>query len=267
MIKKTIIETKENDVYFLEVVDDKIIINDNYEGILIFDIEGILIKRIALMNGMIIHSALKNDKELVLLCNENGIIFHIDLETYQYKMILMGDFEDWIFSPIFEWRKNEVILSDYKGNLLKLDLRQKRLIKTSKNSHEYDLVRKTYEKLNDYHIAKMISEEKAIVQNSCSELELIDYSEDVITILKFQKEQFHDFEVADNHIICVGENEIEIMDINNKENKRFLPGKGYCFLRGKCIIREGQVLAFLLCGNKSNQYHAKIGKYVLESKR
>ena len=28
---------KENDTYFLQVVKDKIIINDNYEGIIIYD--------------------------------------------------------------------------------------------------------------------------------------------------------------------------------------------------------------------------------------
>ena len=39
-----------NDIYFMEVVSDKIIINDNYDGVLILDSELNIIKRIKLLD-------------------------------------------------------------------------------------------------------------------------------------------------------------------------------------------------------------------------
>ena len=57
MLEKII---RDNDTYFLEILENKIIINDNYHGILIFDLEMNFKKAINLLSkaeGVILKTA------------------------------------------------------------------------------------------------------------------------------------------------------------------------------------------------------------------
>ncbi len=66
MLEKII---RENDTYFLEVLDDRIIINDNYDGVLIFDLEMNFIKAINIFEDIVVYdSYVISNKELILFC-------------------------------------------------------------------------------------------------------------------------------------------------------------------------------------------------------
>lgn len=86
-----------NDVYFLEVIGDKILVNYNYSGILVFDRELCLLETIEIMDDFIIESSVKRGQEILFICPENKSFVYFNLVGYHYKIISMVGWEDWIF--------------------------------------------------------------------------------------------------------------------------------------------------------------------------
>ena len=85
MLEKII---RENDTYFLEVLDDRIIINDNYDGVLIFDLEMNFIKAINIFEDIVVYdSYVISNKELILFCPENEKMVYINCEKNTSKVI------------------------------------------------------------------------------------------------------------------------------------------------------------------------------------
>lgn len=54
MLVKTL-ELNNNDVYFIETLEDSIIINDNYSGVIIFDKGLNFVKKIRLIDDLMIY--------------------------------------------------------------------------------------------------------------------------------------------------------------------------------------------------------------------
>ena len=73
-------ELTDNDVYFIAVVQDKIIVNDNYDGILIFNHDLEVIKRCRLFNDMVIDTSFVKNNEIVFHCYENRCFIHLNIE-------------------------------------------------------------------------------------------------------------------------------------------------------------------------------------------
>ena len=95
-------EVQENDVYFLEIVNNKILINDNYEGIIVFDDHFNVLKKIYFFNDFIIDLSIKNGNEILFICSDINKIIYLNLLNYQTKIISLKGFESYIFSSLFE---------------------------------------------------------------------------------------------------------------------------------------------------------------------
>ena len=76
-----------NDIYFMEVVEEKIIINDNYDGVLILDSDLNILKSIRLLEELSIDTSFLNNQQIVLYCYENQCLIYINIDTYEYKII------------------------------------------------------------------------------------------------------------------------------------------------------------------------------------
>jgi len=78
---------RDNDVYFFQTVSDKIIINDNYVGLLILDSDLNLIKRLAIFDGITIYSSFFNNsnEEILLFCPDNECIVYVNIRSYEYS--------------------------------------------------------------------------------------------------------------------------------------------------------------------------------------
>lgn len=121
---------KEKDVYFMETVLNKIIINDGYEGIEILDNNLKLIKKINIFKDIVIHHSYVNNKtnEILLFCPENECFVHINLNNYEIKTILIKDeLKNVIFSEIYLWEDNVVILDSYNMIFCEVDFYGNRL--------------------------------------------------------------------------------------------------------------------------------------------
>lgn len=258
------IELVNNDVYFIEVLDNVIAVNDNYRGILIYDSELRKVEKIELIKDLSIYTSFKNGKELLLFCPENDCFIYINIGLHQKKTISLAGFGDWIFSTLYDWNQERLILSDFKGRFLKVDLNHECLSKMDPNDIECQTMREDYAKLSKFKIYKAYtSENKAFIKISDSELGLMEYKHDINILKEFKKKQYHDFELANGYVAKIGESKVEISFKGNTEVYYSL--KQYHFLRGKFMLKNEEVYLFLLSGKKSDSDNIKIEKYKLQN--
>lgn len=62
------------------------------------------------------------ENEILLFCYEKGEAIYANVKSNSCKRIPLAEYENWTFSPSFLWKDNYIILSDYKGNLVRLDI-------------------------------------------------------------------------------------------------------------------------------------------------
>lgn len=125
---------KGSDIYFLDRHKDFLFINDGYHGLSILNKDLDTIKKINLFDGVIIYSVYKSfyTDELLLYCPDNNCFVLVDLVTGVHNLIqFTKDIEEVVLSSIYVWTNREIILSDYKGGLYRIDFGQYFLQKIS----------------------------------------------------------------------------------------------------------------------------------------
>jgi len=257
-----VMELMNNDVYFMEIVDDLVVINDNYHGLLIFEHNFAKIFQVELFEKLMIYSAFKHGKEILLFCPDNKCLVYVNIELRQKKVISLGKFEDDIFSTLYNWNDTNLMLSDYAGNIVKVDLDNAVLLNANPGDLTYQKLNEDIVKLKPFKICKVCGyENKAFINVADSKIRLIDYKKDIKMLSEFQREEFYDFDFAGNHMVKISENKAEVLFKNNC--KIYRPSKQFHFLRGKIIIINQMNYLFLLSGDKTDINHIKIEKIKL----
>lgn len=91
-----------NDIYYLQVIGDRIIINDNYEGIIIFDYKLNILRKIKIYEGICIYSSfIIGENELILFCPEDNNVVYVDIEKSEVKIMEVEN--DILSSIILVW--------------------------------------------------------------------------------------------------------------------------------------------------------------------
>ena len=257
------IDISTNDVYFLETVNDNIIINNNYNGIIIMDDKLNTVKVYNLFNDLIIDYSFKKNNEILLFCIHNKKIIHIDLIKYTFNFISYG-FNETFLNPI-DWIGDDVILMDNNDCLKILNLKSNTINIPDVNNMYY-CTKGTYLKLRGYRLYKNFPFiKKAVVKIGTGEFNLIDYTKNIKTIAKIPFGNFHDFDIINNYIVGIAENEIMIVNLNHPtiDYSTFLNNWNYSYLRAKFMIAKNVVFMFILNSYKSNNLISKIEKYRL----
>ena len=256
------VELLNNDAYFMEIVNNMIVVNDNYKGLIIFDSELRLIEKIELIEELTIYASFKNGNKILLFCPDNGCFIYVNIELRVKKIIPLTEFDNYLFSTIYDWDQENLILSDYQGHFIKVDLNKGVLAKVDSNDMECQNIREDYDKLSGVKIYKVCGLEKeAFIQFSDSNYSLVDYKQNINILRNFEKEQYHDFEAINGYLAKIGENKVEILFNNNIEVR--YSSEYYDFLKGKFMLENGEVYLFLLSGNRLDPNHIKIEKLKL----
>ncbi|MCR5526477.1 MAG: hypothetical protein K6F39_03755 [Lachnospiraceae bacterium] len=127
----------ENDTYFLQTVGNFIVINDDYNGVIIMDSDFERIDNISIMEDLCIYNSVVIDENLLLLfCPDNEKFVLVDIKKCNCKIYsIPSNMEDEIIEKKF-WNENEeLILETYSGNFYKLDLTKFEFSKIEKMIH------------------------------------------------------------------------------------------------------------------------------------
>ena len=224
-------ELEGNDIYFIEVLGDRVLVNDNYSGLLVYDSGLNLVESIKIMDDFLIESSVKKENEILLICPENECLVYLNIIGCQYKIISLDGWEEWIFSPLYEWQEDGIILSDYNGRLARVDLGQGEI------------------------------NGRAVVENGDGDLELFDCADSLSSVIVLPNGDFHDFEMQGASLTEIGEDCVLEINLETNECQEYIPKNGYCFLRGKYMAAGQQAFLFLLSGDKADSQRAIIERH------
>jgi len=103
------------ELYFIDLTSDYVVVNDQYQGVLILDYDFNIIKSLKLSDDIIISHSITFDNKMLLFCYENECVFFVDLDLWEIKRIEMNMFPDVYFSDLFEWNSDYVYLFGNNG--------------------------------------------------------------------------------------------------------------------------------------------------------
>ncbi|KOF57062.1 MULTISPECIES: hypothetical protein [Clostridium] len=250
----------ENDIYFMETVLDKIIINDGYEGIEVLDCNLKLVRKINIFKDIVIHYSYVNSKsdEIILFCPENGCFVHINLNNYDVKTIFIKNtLKNVIFSKVYLWYDNDIIILDlYNMTFIRMDLNKGNL-EILKEEEIMGLYPSFYRFCNYINIKSVIDiaskNYKAIVQNGNNEFFVYNLDGSFKKINIENTLDIIDFIYNEGNIGIVYGDYVKIIGNNNK--KLIKCEEGDVFLKASYL--ENGNLVVLSC-DKLKQLQSKV---------
>lgn len=254
----------DNDVYFLQTISDRILVNDNYNGILIYDFNLKLINKIFLFDQMVISSSINNNSQILLFCEENECIVYINLNSFKYKVIDARGFDNIFFKKLYLWEEKKVFL-EYSMLFWEIDL-----IKGTIQSLNKDYVNKYQPsffeesiRLNKFQIYKLfLSERKLITRKDRLNLNISNLTQTITDIFEFEEEQYHDFEMLSDVFIKISESKVQVIK-ESQVYTNIYAATGYYYLTGKIMQAENVYWVYLLRGNCSNEMNTIIERYCI----
>lgn len=267
------IRTKEfkqnnNDIYFMEVLSDKIITNDNYDGILILDNNLNLIKRLKIFEGITVYSTfINNNEEILLFCPDNECMVHINIANYEYKVIyLKNGLENLIFSTLYEWNENGLVLTTYKGEFYSICLYKKTIQKI-----DYKEIERLYPKLYEFYqesikhkVVKVFADEYiAIIDDEKRNINMLNSKGQTKHVLNNATTNFLDIQFREGTFAIVNENTIEIITTHDKGV--LYPNKDCIFLKARFLSKPNDICLVALSSSQSNVNYSKIDMFQLSS--
>lgn len=258
MCEKNVEVVRENDVYFIETVQDKIIINYGYSGIEVLDCNLKTIKKIDIFDDVVIHSAYVNSKnsELLLLCPENECFVYVNLNDYSTKTILFQDnLENTFFSTIYLWQDDIIIINLYES-FAKINLKNQS-IEIIKDERVMDIYPAFYKFCSCISSEGMIdvysSDNRAILQNSSGEFFMYELEGNFNKLSVKSTYGITDFLFNEENIGLVYENYVKI--ITNNDEKSINCDDGDVFLKAAYLENKSLVV---LSNNRLKPMQSKV---------
>ena len=117
-------KTFTGDAYVLETLNDKVIVNNNYRGLIVLNEDIEPVKTIDIGHDICIYNAIVIDDERVLLnCIDDKKIFVVNIETSEVKCCDMPqNLEEEVLKEKGPSEGNRIVLRTYKGHNFVLDL-------------------------------------------------------------------------------------------------------------------------------------------------
>lgn len=264
LVKSKEFVLENNDTYFLEKIADKLIVNDNYTGVIIFNESLDIIKTLKLFEGITIYSSYINygNEEILLYCPDNEVVVYINLSSYYFNVFpITNGMENLIFSKIYKWNKNYVYVYTYNLDLVKIDTNSG-IIRKVDGRCEKDIgsmFHGLFELLKDYEIIKIFQcEQIAIIKDKDNYIYALNYHNKTKRYIK-KDNRFIDIDYKNEMYVMVNENLIEVSINNNEET--LCPDANYMFLKSKLFRNYSGAFLVVMCSNKSNVNDSKLLVY------
>lgn len=211
------------DTYFLNVVNNKIITNNKYNGLLIFDQSLQLKKELNIFEELLIYSSFKNDNELLLYCEENDCLVYVNLATYNHKIISLKKelFNNVTFSRLYLWKKNEIFLTVHNQYLYKVSIDNGTIRKITVDQIQPidPLFIKIWQDFQARPIIYYNQKESIIIVKDydTQKIAIYDYQNNKEKIIHYPLQDTHDFIYQYGNLLLVHENQIELITANQKK--------------------------------------------------
>ncbi len=139
-IKKILeLNFKSNDIYILEKLKNKLVINKNENGLITLDLDLKETNFFKFKQSISIYSTFKEaeEKSIALYCRDEEILIFANIETKEIFTLNINNIEG-ILSPIYFWKNKIIIFTTYNGNFYQVDFKLNKLIKVENIGDEYE---------------------------------------------------------------------------------------------------------------------------------
>jgi hypothetical protein len=258
----------DNDIYFMQTVSDRLVINNKYSGIAILDggLETVWERRI--MERLMIYASYTNGTEILLDCNESCCFVHLDVKAFTYRVIpLLPELYETSFLPMCEWAENAVFLLCEDGSTgIRVDLSNGgiNLIAGCERLEPFSAIHESWKKLKaggalvhkNYHDRRL-----ALVELGGS-FESVSYNDWSREPFEVADAPFHDLEASGGYVAQIDVNGIVLTDGNGCLRLAPKPD-GYYFCRGRFLSVDGGTAFFTLASNNANSKECRISRHML----
>ncbi|KKB75167.1 MULTISPECIES: hypothetical protein [Bacillus] len=226
----------DKDVYFMEVFPGKIVINDDYEGIMVLDDRLNVIEKIGL-EDIVVDASFKNalTEELAVFFHDDKRLFYFDLKSMAHKVCdIEGDLP--VLSKYHVWGSDEIVFVTYDGEFYRYGTRDNAFhrIEQAYVKEKYDSFYAFWEETKDLPVVRYDAEKSEIIVNTRNNRYYVYQSgRDKIFLTSAYKP--HDVDFSGNAALFIQENIIELAD--QTERITIAPGGRMAFLRGGFLGR------------------------------
>lgn len=261
------------ELYFIDVTSDYVVVNDQYQGVLILDYDFNIIKSLKLSDDIIISHSITFDNKMLLFCYENECIFFVDLDLWEIKRIEMNMFPDVYFSDLFEWNSDYVYLFGNNGETcIKITLASGIAEEVLSNSENE--LKDCFKKLWKFNVCAYDSVNSAVLIVQDSEYILFDYKNgkrkrlNINSVKESKKNISSDMiycktDFSSDTVIRICERNIQILSNGNIVNYLYPPYETYRYSAGKIIKINNSNVVFTLCCDNSCDCTSLVIKYTL----
>lgn len=243
---------KNNDIYILETYNDTIIINYNYQGLLILDNVLCIQKKLIFLQEASIYHLYKqcNGNNLMLYLPDNHQIIFVDIKTSDHFALSLPEvFNKEILSSNYYWNDNILILITFDKNFYQFDFSSKTLHQIS-----YGKAKKIclsfftfFDISTQYDVTKFYPDKESFIFRSNDTIGFLNYQQNTQNIITKFNQKWHDVEYDNNIFIFIHEKKIEL--ISKKNRFLLIPCDNFIFLRAKFVDNNHFVI---LSSNASN---------------
>ncbi len=261
------------ELYFIDVTSDYIVLNDCYRGLFILDFDFNIVRAIELGDDIVIGHSITSDNKILLFCYENECIFFVDLDFLEIKRIEMNSFSDIYFLELFEWNEDNVHLLGDNGEIcIKIDLANGTVEKLSSSSN--DSLKNHFRELLEYDVYAYDSTNTTVLTVQDGEYVLFDYKNKKlrkmnINIIEDPRERISSDLIYcktcfnDNTIVRISERNIQIISSGNTIRYLYPPHESYRYNAGRMVKRDNNNAVIALCSDNSCNSAPFIIKYLL----
>lgn len=251
-----------NDIYILTNFKNYIIINDNYQGLILLNHALCIIEKIFIFEGIHIYHLYQkyNGNNVLVYFPENKEFIFVDIDTRKHVVIKIHT--DEVFSTNYYWNGNILLMTTFNGIFYQVcfesyTLRPITAQEVEKISSSFFNFWKASKK---YHVLKVYSEQQSfIVKNNNKSISFFNHAQQEHVIVKNFSDGWHDVEYNDNIFLFIHEKKIEI--INDQDKIVLMPHSGYIFLRAR-FLNSNQIIIF--SSKPSNSRECLLETYFLE---
>lgn len=258
MYEKKIETVRENDVYFMETVKDKIIINYGYSGIEVLDYNLKSIRKINIFDDIVMHSTYVNSRsnELLLLCPENECFVYVNLNDYSTKTISFKDnLQNTFFSRIYLWQDDVIIINLYES-FVEINLKKEsiEIVKDEKVMERHPRFYKFCSCVSGKDMIDVCSiNDRVILQNGNGEFFMFSLENNLNKLSIKSTCEITDLAFNEENIALVYGNYVKI--IANDNEKTINCEEGYTFLKAAYLENKNLVV---LSNNRLQSKQSKV---------
>lgn len=268
-LKKTVeIKIYNNDTYILEQCDNKIITNEGNKGLIILDNALNRVESVNIPYSGYIYKIFYNFNctEILIYYPDEKTLIHVNFNNKEIFSIDIKLIED-IFSPLYYWVSNEIILHTYKNQFYKLDITNQKLTKITLSyvQSKYIQLCNFWDSFKNYHNIYAIN----IGENNFIYKDDEDKSITVFDYLNNKKIKIRDpdlkyYEIVFKNGFFAFVSEKKILIINSKNDDQFIiKDESLVFLRARWLEENGKLFLILAVDTIANNKYSMIIKYEL----